>query len=116
MRDDTQSGLERPTKFGSLSAVPTVIVALGIIFIGVREFFYPGVAAAGFGVPFLDRRDGDLLGIKGARDRGATKKGEIISFRQSIVALRGGRPIFCFLAAGLRGMLICLLHRRRPHV
>ena len=41
----------------------TVIVALGIIFIGVREFFYPGVAAAGSGVPFLDGRDGHLLGI-----------------------------------------------------
>ena len=46
----------------------TVIVALGIVFIGVREFFYPGVAAAGSGVPFLDGRDGHLLGIQGARD------------------------------------------------
>ena len=63
MRDDTHAGIERPVKFGSLSAVLTVIVALGIIFIGVREFFYPGVAAAGSGVPFLDRRDGHLLGI-----------------------------------------------------
>jgi hypothetical protein len=68
MRDDTQAGIERPVKYGSLSAVLTVIVALGIIFIGVREFFYPGVAAAGFGVPLLDGQDGDLLGIKGARD------------------------------------------------
>jgi hypothetical protein len=91
MRNNTQTGLERPVKFGSLSAVLTVIVALGI---GVREFFYPGVAAAGFGVPSLDGRDGDLLGIKGARDRGATKKGEIISFRQSIVALCGAGPFF----------------------
>jgi hypothetical protein len=94
MRDDTQVGLESPVKFGSLSAVLTVIVALGIIVIGVREFFYPGVAAAGFGVPFLDGRDGNLLGIKGARDRGATKKGEIISFRQSIVTPRGAGPFF----------------------
>jgi hypothetical protein len=68
MRDDTQAGIERPVKFGSLSAVLTVIVALGIIFIGAREFFYPGIAAAGFGVPLLDGRDGDSLGIKGARD------------------------------------------------
>lgn len=68
MRDDAQAGIERPVEFGSLSAVLTVIVALSIIFIGVREFFYPGVAAAGPGVPFLDGRDGDLLGIKGARD------------------------------------------------
>jgi hypothetical protein len=83
MRDDTQAGLESPVKFGSLS-----------VFIGVREFFYPGVAAAGFGVPFLDGRDGNLLGIKGARDRGATKKGEIISFRQSIVTPRGAGPFF----------------------
>jgi hypothetical protein len=66
MRDDAQAGIERPVKFGSLSAVLTVIVALSMIFIGVREFFYPGVAA-GPGVPFLDGRDGDLLGIKGAR-------------------------------------------------
>lgn len=66
MRDDAQAGIERPVEFGSLSAVLTV--ALSIIFIGVREFFYPGVAAAGPGVPFLDGRDGDLLGIKGARD------------------------------------------------
>jgi hypothetical protein len=63
MRDDTQAGIERPVKFGSLSAVLTVIVALGIIFIGVREFVHPGVAAAGSGVPFLDGRDGHLLGI-----------------------------------------------------
>lgn len=66
MRDDAQAGIERPVEFGSLSAVLTV--ALSIIFIGVREVFYPGVAAAGPGVPFRDGRDGDLLGIKGARD------------------------------------------------
>ena len=53
MRDDAQAGIERPVEFGSLSAVLTV--ALSIIFIGVREFFYPGVAAAGPGVPFLGR-------------------------------------------------------------
>lgn len=68
MRDDTQAGIDRVMKFGSLSTVLAVIVALGIIFIGIREFFYPGVAAAGFGVPLLDPRDGDLLAIKGARD------------------------------------------------
>jgi hypothetical protein len=70
MRDDTEAGIERPVKFGSLSAVRTVIVivALGIIFIGVHEFFYPGVAAAGLGVPLLDGRDSDLLGTTGARD------------------------------------------------
>jgi hypothetical protein len=44
MRDDTQEGIERPVKFGSLSVL-IVIVALGMIFIGVREFFYSGVAA-----------------------------------------------------------------------
>jgi hypothetical protein len=68
MRDDTHAGIDLPVKFGSLSGVLTVVVALGILFIGLREFFYPGVAAAGFGVPLLDGRDGDLLGIKGARD------------------------------------------------
>jgi len=36
MRDDTQAGIERPVKFGSLSVL-IVIVALGMIFIGVRD-------------------------------------------------------------------------------
>jgi hypothetical protein len=45
-----------------------MLVAFGIIFIGIREFFYPSAAALGFGVPLLDTGDGDLLAIKAARD------------------------------------------------
>lgn len=68
MRDDTHAGIDLPVKFESLPGVLTVVVALGILFIGLREFFYSGIAAAGFGVSLLDGRDGDLLGIKGVRD------------------------------------------------
>jgi hypothetical protein len=45
-----------------------VLVALGIIFIGVREYFYPVLGARGFGVPLQDPRDSDLLAIKAGRD------------------------------------------------
>jgi Domain of unknown function (DUF4267) len=68
MHNDPQNGLARPAKIASLSGVLTVLVALGIIFIGIRELLYPEVAAMGFGVPLLDSRDGDLLAIKAARD------------------------------------------------
>lgn len=58
----------RSLKITSLSSLLTIVVGLGIIFIGIREFFEPGAAARGFGVPLLDPRDGDLLAIKAARD------------------------------------------------
>ena len=58
----------RALKIASVSGVMTIIVGLGIIFIGIRECFEPGAAARGFGVPLLDPRDGDLLAIKAARD------------------------------------------------
>ncbi|MGO8736438.1 MAG: DUF4267 domain-containing protein [Terriglobia bacterium] len=60
--------LNSPMKIASISGWMVVIVAVGIIFIGIREFFYPSAAALGFGVPLLDGRDGDLLAIKAARD------------------------------------------------
>lgn len=60
--------LNTPMKAVSVSGFLTILVALGIIFIGIREFFYPSVAAMGFGVPLLDPRDGDLLAIKAGRD------------------------------------------------
>jgi hypothetical protein len=63
MRDDAQAGIERPVEFGSLSAVLTV--ALGMIFIGVREFFYPGVAAAGPGFRFGTGAMATCSGSKG---------------------------------------------------
>ena len=46
----------------------TVLVAIGIISIGIREFLYPGIGARGFGVPLLDPSDGEPLAIKAARD------------------------------------------------
>ena len=55
-------------RISSVAGVMTVIVGLGIILIGIREFLQPAVAARGFGVPLLDSHDGDLLAIKAARD------------------------------------------------
>ena len=55
-------------KVASPSGLLTILVALGIIFIGIREFFYPSIAALGYGVPLLDPRDADLLAIKANRD------------------------------------------------
>ncbi len=60
--------MNSPVKIASLSGLLAVLVALAIIFIGVREFFYPDVGARGFGVLLLDRGDSDLLAIKAGRD------------------------------------------------
>jgi Domain of unknown function (DUF4267) len=60
--------MTRPLNILSFSGVLTGLVGLGIIFIGVREFLHPAVGARGFGVPLLDRGDGDLLAIKAVRD------------------------------------------------
>ena len=46
----------------------TIVVALGIIFIGIREFLYASSGAHGYGVPQVDPSDGDLLAIKAVRD------------------------------------------------
>jgi hypothetical protein len=64
-----------------------VLIALGIIFIGVREYFYPILAARGFGVPLQDPRDGDLLAIKAGRD---VATGILVL---TIVVLREWRPL-----------------------
>ena len=55
-------------KLVSGSGVLSILVALAIILIGIREFLDPSAGALGFGVPLLDSRDGDLLAIKAARD------------------------------------------------
>jgi hypothetical protein len=65
---DSSVRLNAPMKIASLSGSLTILIALGIIFIGVREFFYPSIAALGFGVPLLDPHDGDFLAIKASRD------------------------------------------------
>jgi Domain of unknown function (DUF4267) len=59
---------DSPVSIASLSGSLTILVGLGIIFIGVREFFYPNVAASGFGVTLLAPGDGDFLAIKAGRD------------------------------------------------
>ena len=48
--------------------VLVIVVAFGIIIIGVREFLYPGVGALGFGVPLHDTHGSDLLAVKAVRD------------------------------------------------
>lgn len=65
---DARSRIDRPMKIGSVSGLLVALTSLGIIFLGVREFFYPAIAARQFGAPLLDPRDGDLLAIKAARD------------------------------------------------
>jgi hypothetical protein len=45
-----------------------LFVALGIIFIGIRECFQPSVAARQFGVPLATPADRDFLAIKASRD------------------------------------------------
>jgi hypothetical protein len=55
-------------KILSPSGLFSILVALGIIFIGLREFLDPAAGARGYGVPLLDPGDGDLLAIKAARD------------------------------------------------
>jgi len=68
MNGQRQSNVNSPVNIFSLSGLLTILVALGIIFIGVREFLYPSVGSRGFGVPLLDPSDRDLLAIKACRD------------------------------------------------
>lgn len=62
------SKLNTPVKLISLSGCLSMLVAVGIIFVGIREFLFPGAGAGGYGVPLVDPADGDLLAIKAARD------------------------------------------------
>jgi Domain of unknown function (DUF4267) len=55
-------------KILSPSGLLSIFVALGIIFIGIREFLDPSAGALGYGVPLVDPRDSDLLAIKAVRD------------------------------------------------
>jgi hypothetical protein len=54
--------------FQSVSFWMTLLVAVGIIFIGVRFIVDPLVGAAGFGIPISDVRDVPFGRIKGIRD------------------------------------------------
>jgi hypothetical protein len=62
------SKLNTPVKIMSLSGCLSMLIAFGIIFVGIREFLLPGAGAGGYGVPLVDPADGDLLAIKAARD------------------------------------------------
>jgi hypothetical protein len=68
MDDNVAPGLSSPMKIGSPSGLLSIPIAVGIIFIGVREFLDPSAGALGYGVPLADPRDGDLLAIKAVRD------------------------------------------------
>lgn len=59
---------ESRVKVLSPSGLLTILIALGIILIGVREFLDPSTGARGFGVPLVDAGDRDLLAIKACRD------------------------------------------------
>ena len=45
-----------------------LFIALGIIFVGIRECFQPSIAARGFCVPLVAPADRDFLAIKASRD------------------------------------------------
>jgi Domain of unknown function (DUF4267) len=55
-------------KILSPSGLLSIFVALGILFIGIREFLDPSAGALGYGVPLVDPRDSDPLAIKAVRD------------------------------------------------
>lgn len=63
----TSTRLNTSMKVASLSGSLSILIALGIIFIGIRELVYPSVGALGFGVPLVDPHDADLLAIKANR-------------------------------------------------
>jgi hypothetical protein len=68
MNADVTTGIDARMKILSPSGLLSILVALGIIFIGIREFLDPAAGALGYGVPVVDPRDGDLLAIKAVRD------------------------------------------------
>ena len=67
-RPALSTSTRRRSKATDVAVAIAILIALGIIFIGVREYFYPVLGASGFGVPLQDPRDGDLLAIKAGRD------------------------------------------------
>jgi hypothetical protein len=68
MDDSVASGLKNRIKIVSPSGLLSMLIAVGIIFIGVREFLDPSAGALGYGVPLVDPRDSDLLAIKAVKD------------------------------------------------
>ena len=80
-------------KLASASSVLSILVALGIILIGIREFLSPSAGALGFGVPLLDQRDSDLLAVKAARD---VASGIVVL---ALLALRNRKALACAIGA-----------------
>jgi hypothetical protein len=68
MNNDETTKITRNMNILSASGVLSILMALGIIFIGLREFLDPSTGALGYGVPLLDSGDSDLLAIKAVRD------------------------------------------------
>lgn len=68
MNDNAVAGPNGEIKIASLASLLSMLLAVGIIFIGIREFLDPSTGALAYGVPLLDPRDGDLLAIKAVRD------------------------------------------------
>jgi len=54
--------------FRSVSYWLTLLLALGIIFVGVRFLIVPSVGATGFGISLADAQDAAFGRIKGIRD------------------------------------------------
>lgn len=91
MDDNVTPKLDRRMKITSPSGLLSMLIAVGIIFIGIREFFDPSTGALGYGVPLVDPRDGDLLAIKAVKD--------VVS----------GIVIFALLGLGDRRALACVI-------
>ncbi|WP_166670698.1 DUF4267 domain-containing protein [Olivibacter sp. XZL3] len=52
----------------SISFWSVLMLALGIIYIGIRFIIYPEVGASGYGIPFKNAHDAAYGKIKGIRD------------------------------------------------
>ena len=91
MHDNVAPGPGSPMKTVSPSGLLSMLIAMGIVFIGIREFLDPSAGALGYGVPLLDPRDGDLLAIKAVRD--------VVS----------GIVVFVLLGLGDRRALACVI-------
>src|SRR6202043_1256341 len=64
----TQSSPTAQLKIASLPGFLTIVVGVGIIAIGIREFLQPSIAAKSFGMLLSDPADAPFLAIKAARD------------------------------------------------
>jgi len=80
-----------PLNIESWSGALTLLTALGIIFIGVRELFQPSIAASQFGVPLVEPRDNDFLAIKASRD------------------IASGVVVLALFAIGDHGAVVCAM-------